>query len=300
MSTLTKTGNKNAAKGPKRNNTCRISKSIATQSEEKQYSYEENEYFTSEYYLIENNTKKSTKKFADINCVTTNAIIPLKNEILSNPPNKTIKDNMLSEIRTTKYKTWLIELKTGFNLLFYGAGSKKLIIQDFGKTYCAHDPDGIVIRINGYDEKINVKLILDATQNIILDSKTLKNTLKKCRNLENKAKNIVQYLDTHKNLKYSFIYLIINNIDGQQLRSKKTQNILSTLSTSPNIHIIASIDHFNSHMMWDSAQTSAFKWIYHVRKISLGYHFTFLYTNVFRRILFLISSHISFKTLTHH
>lgn len=42
------------------------------------------------------------------------------------------------------------------------------------------------------------------------------------------------------------LYLIIHNIDGIILRSNKTQNVLASLATIPNIRVIASVDHINA------------------------------------------------------
>lgn len=42
------------------------------------------------------------------------------------------------------------------------------------------------------------------------------------------------------------IYLLIHSIDGVALRNKKSQTILSLLGSTPNIHIIASIDHIKA------------------------------------------------------
>lgn len=42
------------------------------------------------------------------------------------------------------------------------------------------------------------------------------------------------------------LYVIINNIDGPQLRTSKMQDFLSRLAAIPNLHLVASVDHINA------------------------------------------------------
>ena len=47
------------------------------------------------------------------------------------------------------------------------------------------------------------------------------------------------------------------------MRDSEIQYRLSELATIDNIHIIASIDHINSALLWDHMQLTSFKWIYY-------------------------------------
>lgn len=44
------------------------------------------------------------------------------------------------------------------------------------------------------------------------------------------------------------IYLLIHNLDGPMLRSKKVQDKLSYLASIPNLHLVASVDHINASL----------------------------------------------------
>ncbi len=44
------------------------------------------------------------------------------------------------------------------------------------------------------------------------------------------------------------LYLIIHNIDGNNLRDANVQNMLSELASNDFIHILASVDHLNSSL----------------------------------------------------
>lgn len=57
------------------------------------------------------------------------------------------------------------------------------------------------------------------------------------------------------------VFLIVHNIDGMALRSSKIQTILSVLACIHGLHIIASVDHVNVHLLWDQTKVSRFSWI---------------------------------------
>ena len=42
------------------------------------------------------------------------------------------------------------------------------------------------------------------------------------------------------------LFLLIHNLDGPMLRASKTQAVLARLAQTPNVHLIASIDHINA------------------------------------------------------
>eukprot|EP01084_Bolivina_argentea_P112210 200143_1 len=124
--------NTNQKKEKQINNTDKIAEmaelkdKIAEMAELKDESDEdENEYYESHHYLDINRKLMSDAKFTKIDCLSENEIVPLKQQTMQNPINKEIKDNIIERLRERQYKIWLIELKTGFNLLFYGVGSKK-------------------------------------------------------------------------------------------------------------------------------------------------------------------------------
>lgn len=58
------------------------------------------------------------------------------------------------------------------------------------------------------------------------------------------------------------LFLLINNIDGLNLRNAKAQAILCRLSAVPHIHIIASVDHVNASLLWDQETSRAFRFVW--------------------------------------
>ena len=54
------------------------------------------------------------------------------------------------------------------------------------------------------------------------------------------------------------IYLVIHNIDGLALRLDKAQVTLAQLAASPNVKMVASFDHINTPLLWDSNKAGFF------------------------------------------
>ena len=112
-----------------------LTSSIADRAEQKYESdgeMESDEHFKAEHYL-KIDKKASKAKFTAIDCLEPHEYIPLKLETMRNPANKKLKNEQLDRWRREEYEKWIIELKSGFNLLFYGVGSKKSVLEDFGK-----------------------------------------------------------------------------------------------------------------------------------------------------------------------
>jgi origin recognition complex subunit 2 len=75
------------------------------------------------------------------------------------------------------------------------------------------------------------------------------------------------------------LYIIIHNIDGVCLRDSEIQYRLSELASIENIHIIASIDHINSALLWDHVQLISFKWIYYDLSTFKSYNEEIMFEN---------------------
>ena len=80
-------------------------------------------YNKPEYYLKQNK-KVSNNRFTEIDCLSRHQLVPLKEKVISNPTNQAIKMKFFrNKIRRNNLgKKWYIELKLGFNLLFFGVG----------------------------------------------------------------------------------------------------------------------------------------------------------------------------------
>ncbi|XP_033749158.1 origin recognition complex subunit 2-like [Pecten maximus] len=149
------------------------------------------------------------------------------------------------------FHTWMFQLCQGFNMLLYGLGSKRTLLEDFRKTHLSELSHLVV---NGYFPSLTIKHILNAITYDILDyNGSFKGPLDQvaCIRREMEQQGFQDF------------FLIVHNIDGAMLRGEKAQNILSLLSQIPGFHILASIDHINAPLLWDQGKCCRYNWLWH-------------------------------------
>uniref|UniRef100_A0A1A9UPH7 Origin recognition complex subunit 2 n=1 Tax=Glossina austeni TaxID=7395 RepID=A0A1A9UPH7_GLOAU len=154
-------------------------------------------------------------------------------------------NDMIAEYKSY-FSKWLYLLHEGFNLLVYGLGSKRQLLLSFHREILAEQP---VVVINGFFPSLTLKDILDSIANNILDlgiSPT------------NPHETVDMIEEEFALIPETHLYLIIHNLDGPMLRNNRSQDILSRLAKLPNIHLLASIDHINTPLLWDNTKLSNF------------------------------------------
>uniref|UniRef100_A0A915DZM4 Origin recognition complex subunit 2 n=1 Tax=Ditylenchus dipsaci TaxID=166011 RepID=A0A915DZM4_9BILA len=147
------------------------------------------------------------------------------------------------------YNNWT-GLTEGFNLLIYGVGSKRELLEHFGQHALAEFNHVIC---DGFDPRVNVRSIFDY---VVLQF-ALESTLIRKESLRDWALRIEKEVD-EKSLTF---YILLNNIDGRALRDPIQQEALSILARSNHVHLIATIDHVNGTMLWDQKTRDSFNWL---------------------------------------
>ncbi|PFX23273.1 Origin recognition complex subunit 2 [Stylophora pistillata] len=147
------------------------------------------------------------------------------------------------------FDKWMFHLRNGFNILLYGLGSKRVLLDQFRSSKLSSN---IQVIVNGFFPSLTIKNVLNIiTEEVLMYDGAFKSVTDQCDYIR-------QNLCSDK---YSEeIFLIIHNIDGSMLRSKKTQTILSLLAEVDTLHVIASIDHINAPLIWNHTQLSRFNW----------------------------------------
>ncbi|KAI9309319.1 origin recognition complex subunit 2-domain-containing protein [Cunninghamella echinulata] len=174
--------------------------------------------------------------------------------ILNSAPVKHEKEiNTLVSHHEQHFPQWYFELQSGFNLLFYGYGSKRNLINKFTMAILN---DGPVIVVNGFFPSVTIKDIMLKILVGALDTDRVPGTLHEQLAL------VRGYFGDKKRI-YKRLYLVVHNIDGANLRNEQAQAALATLAESNNIHLIGSIDQINAGLLWDNMKTTRFNWIYH-------------------------------------
>lgn len=169
--------------------------------------------------------------------------------------NKMYEDDYFSE--------WFNLMNNGFNILLHGVGSKKKIIENFCEKML-HNSYYVILL--GYHHDLNAKNLL---KSILSDVLELYDTYK---TFDEQINAINQNLKTD-------LYLVIHNIDGNCLRDSSVQYWLSELANNRLIHFIASVDHINSGLLWDSMQFVSLKWLHYETNTLVSYYDEIMFEN---------------------
>lgn len=152
------------------------------------------------------------------------------------------------------YPYWLFQMSHGYNVLLYGLGSKRQLMEDFCTE---HLSEAAHLVVNGYFPGLTMKHVLSKLSSDLLQSSATFKSLSEqahfiCRALEDQGSNAPEEL-----------FLVVHNVDGPMLRGDKAQTALSIVAQCAHVHVIASIDHINAPLIWDQNKLSRFNWIWH-------------------------------------
>lgn len=145
-----------------------------------------------------------------------------------------------------KFDKWLSLLHQGFNLVCYGLGSKKSLLQEF-HTQKLSGRDSLVV--NGFFPSLTIKQVLNAITEDILEHDGA------FASLPEQVEFIAASLERP-------LFLIVHNIDGPILRTEKAQSLLARLASLPRVHLACSIDHINAPLIWDQHKVSQFNFVW--------------------------------------
>ncbi len=164
----------------------------------------------------------------------------------------------LQDLHARSFNQWQFELSQNFNICIYGFGSKRSLLSSFAthiyNSISDHTNHKLVV-VNGYVHNISVRDIFSITASAITSNPT---------KLGSQPAEMLESLNTllleHPEKQ---ITLIINSIDATPLRRAATQTLLSRLASHPQIMLIASADHPNFPLLWDSTLRSTYNFLFH-------------------------------------
>ncbi|XP_017084579.2 LOW QUALITY PROTEIN: origin recognition complex subunit 2 [Drosophila eugracilis] len=154
--------------------------------------------------------------------------------------------NAIMEEYRSYFPKWMCILNEGFNILLYGLGSKRQLLQSFHREVLEKQT---VLVVNGFFPSLTLKDMLDSITSEILDAGISPANPHEAVDMIEEEFSLIP--ETH-------LFLIVHNLDGAMLRNIKAQAILSRLARVPNIHLLASIDHINTPLLWDQGKLSSF------------------------------------------
>ncbi|RKP14747.1 origin recognition complex, subunit 2, partial [Piptocephalis cylindrospora] len=156
----------------------------------------------------------------------------------------------LADYLKDQYPQWLFEVNAGFNLCFYGYGSKKELLEDFVQEMCL---DGPTVVVYGYAASASIKEVLAGLMD--LPRKVPKMTrpwkISRISHLTGRSRRIPR------------LYLLVHNLDGPGLSSPQAQEALLTLASIPNISLLASVDHINAGLLLNPGPFSTSSFLFH-------------------------------------
>ncbi|NXP35600.1 ORC2 protein, partial [Leiothrix lutea] len=157
----------------------------------------------------------------------------------------------LNQQHESLFSKWMLQLHLGFNIVLYGLGSKRDLLEKFRTSLLQ---DSVHLVVNGYFPSITVRSILNSiTEEVLEHIGTFRSPLDQLEFITKRFKE-----DPSLEL-----YILIHNLDSQMLRAERSQQILAQLSSLPSIYLIASIDHINAPLMWDQAKLSLYNWLWY-------------------------------------
>ncbi|KAG8998428.1 Origin recognition complex subunit 2 [Tulasnella sp. JGI-2019a] len=165
----------------------------------------------------------------------------------------------LRESHVKFFPRYMMELQAGFNILFYGFGSKRETLSQFARHCCAKKGDVVVF--NGYRPGVSVKELLNQIDTLRGDD-TAASITTSLSTIEIQAQRIYSHYlppaspnsDTPAATRPLFI--IIHNIESTGLRNQKSKAILALLASNPRIHLIGSVDHMNAPLIWRQSEAT--------------------------------------------
>ena len=165
-------------------------------------------------------------------------------------PLQQLRDQMLSSHKQ-KFQSWSEMLALGMNVIVYGLGSKRELIDKFRREYLS---ESCQLVINGFFPTLSLKSILTQISSDVIGSKAT------WRSISEQQSFIINQF--HSDNQLPDFYLIVHNICGIGLQTSQAQLTLSQLATCRRIHFIASVDLIKGPLLWDQGALSRFKWVW--------------------------------------
>ncbi|XP_077175235.1 origin recognition complex subunit 2 [Paroedura picta] len=160
------------------------------------------------------------------------------------------REELNKQYESLFYK-WMLQLHLGFNIVLYGLGSKKNLLENFRVSLLQ---DSVHLVVNGFFPNISVKSILNSITEEVLEH------IGTFRSPQDQLDLIMKRFKEDPSLD---LYLLIHNLDSPMLRGDRSQQALGQLASLPNVYLIATIDHINAALMWDQAKQSLYNWLWY-------------------------------------
>ncbi|KAH8116489.1 origin recognition complex subunit 2 [Phellopilus nigrolimitatus] len=182
----------------------------------------------------------------------------------------------LAEAHARYFPAFLAELAAGFNLLFYGLGSKRAALNSFARL-CAQK--GHVAVANAFFPSFALKDLLASAEQLV----RAPDVPGAGTGLEAQCRRILAKYINKPHARP--LFLIIHNIDAPALRTPRARACLAVLAAHPAVHLAASVDHIMAPLLWSTSdafargETGGFNWLWHDLTSMRPYNFELAYAD---------------------
>jgi len=221
-----------------------------------------NGYFAQHNFAL---AKASGRTLADLNWLPDKGIAELMRTL---PIGHEKQRQRLLQKYEANFVTWAYQLRFGFNLCFYGFGSKIDLLLKFART-CLKD--GPVVHVKGFLPLTTIRQVLTTISDGVLKLhapyRSPLHYVHLIRDAMSNANASSPSTPTRSPSKASQprdpLYIVVHNIDGPGLQLPEAQEALSQLASIPNVHLVASVDHINAPLLWDRGKACRLQFSWH-------------------------------------
>jgi origin recognition complex subunit 2 len=161
---------------------------------------------------------------------------------------------VLQKIHSNSFPQWEFELSQSFNICIYGWGSKRALLTSFAHYIHTSSPNQKTIIVNGYNASTSIREVFSTIFS------ALPNPPKKSGT---QPAEMLDKLLTCLSATDLIITLIIHSLDAPPLRRASTQALLARLAAHPQLRLVASVDHPQFPLLWDSSHRTSFNFVFH-------------------------------------
>lgn len=194
------------------------------------------------------------------------------------------------EDQAERFEQWELEMEQGFNLIFYGYGSKRRLLNRFVTERLSKM--GHCVVVNGHFPGLTMKDVLVQIEEAVGVPLEMPVPVTALTPLDRAAHRIYAHFLPAAAIppKQALVVktasvplcMVLHNIDAPAFRTPRALAVLSLLACSPNIHIIASFDHLHTPLLFPTslnctpphvynpgtwtgqpATSRGFNWLYH-------------------------------------
>ena len=164
--------------------------------------------------------------------------------------------------RRACFRRFRTELQQGFNLLLYGYGSKRELLNAFAKDLARTGAGAHVVVANGFHPAFAFKDLLAGIERVpgVLDGPSSSSSSVLPSSSSSGAEAQVQRIHAFfSQADAPELYIVIHTIEGNAFRAPKNRAALALLALAPHIHVVASSDHIAGAQRWSLSELFARK-----------------------------------------